>query len=536
VRLLWLLAFLLLPTWSHARSAPEISLANVTITATPEGLRADFVLGKPTKRFEFAQADVARDGNFTVTTPTLQYGERAVTSAKAFSRFTLIVRNSEENYDGQYAPLRPIGQGRVLYAYALYGATDQWRTQIRFILPRDHLRTSQQNRAPTGFVYFGPKSYRQDRGSFFLIATPDFPASAQAMVTTSFTEAITNYEAKLAQKLPSKPTVIAQISPNLRGYEGSVSDDYVTHLRLTPLRWEQPIPQMASWIHGFVSHEVFHFWNGGLVSSGGEASWLHEGSAEYAAILTRHENSVEGRQALNSEIASNLLQCESALQRQGNPTLDSLPFLDNSIRYPCGTIMMWAADLRARKLSNGTRSFFDVWRDIIARAMASADRQYKIADFTQLVDQQSGQQVEAIRLLREVSGDQRFANVVAALRADGAVIDQASNPDTRRAAVIIHALRQNCQQVPGKSRGFSMTNNVLTLDTHEACGVLAGSPVVTEIESIGVGAFSAQDFAGFQAKCAAASPLIFTLGDGRTIAVPCTTALPNADLVYSVRG
>jgi hypothetical protein len=213
-----------------------------------------------------------------------------------------------------------------------------------------------------------------------------------------------------------------------------------------------------------------------------------------------------------------------------------LAFLDYSIRYPCGAIMMWAADLHVRKASNGTRTFFDVWRDIVARALSRESREYKTTDFTELVDTQSGQQIEAVRLLREGSGDQRFANVVAALRADGANIENAANTDTRRASVIIHALRQNCQRAPGKTRGFSSNGIVVTLDTHEGCGVLAGSPVVTAIEDFDVAAISAANYASLQTKCAASLPLAFKLGDGRVVSVPCSAPLPDAELAYSVRG
>lgn len=536
MRLIILVLILLLPNWAFAKPTSQQAVARITIQAVPEGLRADFVLSKPTNRFEFARADIARDGNFQIITPELQYADGVVTNAKDFRRFTLLVTHTEQNYDGKYAALRPLGEGRVLQAYALHGAKDHWRTQMRFVLPRDHVRTSSQDLSPRGFVYFGPRSYVKDRGSFVLITPPDFPALAEASVTPNFEAAIANYETRLAQKLLAKPIVIVQTMAGVNGFTGDVSEGYVTYLRFSPVGWEQPDPGLAGYIRGFISHEVFHFWNGGLVSSGGEAAWLHEGSAEYAAILTRHGDSVDQREARNTEIASNLTRCKDGLERQGNPALDSLPFLDYSIRYPCGVVMMWAADLRVRKLSDGTRTFFEVWRDLVARALARATRQYKIADFTELVDPQSVQQIDAIRLLREGSGDDRFANLVTALRAEGANIELASSADTRRAAVIIHALRQNCQQVAGKSRGFSSNGVIVTLDTHEGCGVLAGSPVIKAIEGVDVAAISAEDYASLQAKCAAGLPLAFKLGDERIVNVPCSAPLANAELAYSVKG
>jgi hypothetical protein len=407
---------------------------------------------------------------------------------------------------------------------------------MRFVLPRDHMRILPHDASPTGFVYFGPKAYVKDRGSFVMIAQPDFPATLDAQVSRHFTSVIGSYTTNLGQALPSKPIVIAQISQNLRGYQGSVSEGFVTHLRFSASGWEKIDLGLSNWLKGFIAHEVFHFWNGGLVSSSGEGTWLHEGSAEYAAIVTTHGDNPQDRQALNREIASNLARCQSALIRQGHPALDRLPFVDNSIRYPCGAIMMWAADLRARKLSNGTRTFFDVWRDIVARALARPDRQYRIADFTELVDPQSGHQVEAIRLLREGSGAQRFADVVSALRADGARIDQSMTADTMRAGVIRHVIVRNCRLEPGKPYGYGVNGRVVTLDTYEGCGVLAGSPIVAAIEGIDPLALSGVNYASFQRKCAISEPLAFTMGNGHVVNVPCPAPLPDAELAYSVGG
>jgi hypothetical protein len=122
VRLLWLVLVLLIPSWSFARPSPELPRARITIQAVPEGLQADFVLSKPTNRFEFARADIARDDNFRITSRGQQFANGAVTSSKAFRRFSLLVRHTEQNYDGQYAALRPIGEGRVLQAFALHGS------------------------------------------------------------------------------------------------------------------------------------------------------------------------------------------------------------------------------------------------------------------------------------------------------------------------------------------------------------------------------------------------------------------------------
>lgn len=528
----WLVWFLCLCPAIEAHASNAI--ARVRVEIQPDGIQATFSLSKATTRFDFATADVARDDSFEVVTPDIRYATQSVTSTKPFKRFVLRVRSATREYDGKYASLRTIGEGRVLYAYALKGDNAAWDTRMTFALPRGYVRSSPNDRSPNGNVFLGPSSYVKDRGTFTYIAPPNMPPALAGLIGRQFETAIATYTTKLKRGLPSKPVVIAQISPELNGFEGNVSEGFVTFLRFAAINWDKITPSKIAYFQSFIPHEVFHFWNGGVVDSNGSAAWLHEGSAEYASRLITIGDTPATRAALNAELSSNLNNCNWALSESGNIALDQVDFITGSVRYPCGMIMMWAADMRVRRDSGGQRTFFDIWADIVARGLARPDRTYSVADFDQVVRGESGISVESLRLMRDVASSNRFGAFIEALKAEGAVIEMASTIHTRRSGIIQHIVSLSCERVPGKSIGYGVTDNTVKLDTHDACGVISGSPTLTHIEGFDVNMLTIQNYASVQAKCAANQPLAFRLGDGRTVNAPCTRPLIDAQTAYAI--
>jgi hypothetical protein len=529
---LWLLVACFVFSAVKAQAASPVAQVRIEIVA--DGIQATYRLSKSTTRFDFAPADIERDGNFEVITPEIQYALGSVTSRRPFRRFVLRVKNASTLYDGKYAPSIAIGEGRVLHAYSLKGALEAWDTRLTFVLPRGFIRSSPATASPDGNVFIGPSSYLKDRGTFVFIAPPDLPVALEGLIANQFETSIATYTSKLRQGLPSKPIVIAQLSSELRGYQGNVTDGFVTHLRFAPVGWETLTPDKLAYFQTFIPHEVFHFWNGGIISSSGAPMWLTEGSAEYASRLITIGVSPDSSADLNHELSKNLNDCSRALGQFENAAFDKVDFIPASVRYPCGMVMMWAADMRVRRDSNSQRTFFDVWADIVARGMARDNRSYSLVDFEQLVITNGGQSVESIRQLREESGPLRFGAFIDALKSEGAIIERASTIHSRRSAIIQHMLSQSCEQLPGKSIGYGLDGDIVTLDTHERCGEFSGRPTLTHIDGFDINQVTPADFAGVQSKCASNLPLAFRFGDGRSVEVVCKRALANAATSYSV--
>lgn len=531
IRLCLVLACMLFSSSGTQAATP---VARVQIEIVDNGIQATYDLSKSTKRFDFAPATIVRDGNFDVITPGVAYAASSVTSSRPFRRFVLHVKSTDALYDGQYAPLLTIGEGRVLHAYSLMGAPNAWVTRLSFRLPQGFTRSSPATASPDGNVFIGPSSYVVDRGTFVFIAPPDLPDALAGLIESQFEAAITSYSEKLKQSLPSKPVVIAQLSSQLRGYQGNVTDGFVTHLRFAPIGWDTLTPEKIAYFQTFIPHEVFHFWNGGVVDSNGAPMWLTEGSAEYASRLVTIGDNPASRADLNRELSANLNDCEMALGYFDDAALDKVDFIPGNVRYPCGMVMMWAADMKVRRDSGGQRTFFTVWADIVARGLARNDRSYSVSDFEQLIGDGGRQGVESIRQLREEFGPKRFAAFIAALKQEGAVIEQATTVHSRRSAIIQHMLGQNCQQLPGKSIGYGLNDDIVTLDTHEGCGVLSGKPTLTHIEGFDVNEVTSTNFAGVQSKCAANLPLTVRLGNGTSVEVECKRTLLNARALYVI--
>jgi hypothetical protein len=112
------------------------------------------------------------------------------------------------------------------------------------------------------------------------------------------------------------------------------------------------------------------------------------------------------------------------------------------------------------------------------------------------------------------------------LRLAGASIESAPTTQTRMTGVLVHLLRQNCRVSPF---GFSINGTVLTLDTHDGCGVLRGSAAVTAIEGVDLSAITQQAYLGFQAKCRVGGPLKLTVLGGQNLDVPCPQPLADAE-------
>jgi hypothetical protein len=529
----WLALICLLFPAIEAQAANGVARVRIEIVA--DGIHATYQLSRPTKQFDFAEAQIMRDGNFEVVTPNIRYATNSVTSPRPFRRFVLRVKNSTILYDGRYAPSHAVGEGRVVHAYSLKGKPDAWDTRFAFVLPPGFVRSSQNVAAPNGNIFIGPKSYVKELATFTYIASPDVTGALEGLITSQFEAAISAYRSKLKQDLPSKPVVIAQLSGELQGYQGNVTDGYVTHLRFAPIGWETITPGKIAYFGTFIPHEVFHFWNGGLVDSNGSAMWLTEGSAEYAANLVTHGDSATSRTALNDALSRNLNECNGALRQAGNAAFDKAAFIPASVRYPCGMLMMWAADMRVRRDSGGKRNFFDVWADIVARGLSRPDRIYSVTDFEQLIVSDGGKPIEAIRQLRQEEGPARFGAFVEALKAQGATIEQASTVQARRSAIMQHILTYTCQQVRGKSFGYGVNNDgIVTLETHDSCGGLSGKRTLTHVEGFDINQLTSSDFAGLQSKCGASLALAFRFGDGSRADIPCTRPLRDAATTYSV--
>ncbi|HEX8579594.1 MAG TPA: hypothetical protein VF655_08375 [Allosphingosinicella sp.] len=538
MKIFWLILAALLPAvaWAAPPEAKQ-GTASVTVRMAPDGVNATVILDHAVTSFTFQDADVVRSGELDVLTPGLSLTGDTVSAAQPFRRFDLRIRPMTQERDAKYPAHFRIGSGGVLYAPALRADPKQWRTRLSFRTRPGEIRVPSGN-APDGFVFIGPANLRRDDAQITLVADPAAPVWLVERSRTALAAAVSTYTAALGAPLPIKPLLIVRHEDGDRNFNvGDVTPGPVTALRFHGPAWRQPDEQAGRGIQSFVQHEAFHFWNGGLASHALETpTWLHEGGAEYGALLAGVRSGLLSEDDAARRLGEALSKCRTAVQASGDKGLNSYKFLPAQFRYPCGMAIQWAADLHVRRESGGKRSVLDAWAETIRVARGRQDRSYALADFYAAAGIEPGRTLAPIALLTVESGPGRWEKLAGAFGALGAEVAEVPSPPGRRAALLFHLLKENCRDLPkGTGYGFYIDGTTLKLDAPKGCGVLAGDPLLQTIEGGDPFEMSAETYAAVQRKCAAKAPVAILLSDGRRIEAPCATPLPGAPRDYQVK-
>jgi len=512
--------------------------ANVTIQLARDGARAVILLDRAVTRFAFEHTDVVRASDFTLLTPGLSLQDDIVSSATPFRRIEIGVRPATQQRDAKYPAFYAIGDGGVLFAPALRADPAAWDTRMTIDVASGRRCIPACSGVGEGFVFAGPKALVKVTPELVVVADPNVPAWLIERSQGDLAGALRTYRTALRAPLPRKPVLILKYLPDWPGtFTGDVSDGYVTAFRFYGVAWARPDAPEASVIQTFVHHEAFHFWNAGLAKpADGTPSWLHEGGAEYASLLGRYLSHVSSDGDARQSLSEALTRCRSGLEREEDQGLADLPFLSNQVRYPCGMVIQWAADLQLRRATADKQTILDAWGSMIRIARARASKAYDVADFSRSAALPSPAALRAAVLLGDQRGPERWQALLATLNELGADVVRTATPETRRTALLFHLLRVNCRARPaGKRYGFFFSSGTIMLDSPAGCGELTGNPVIKTIEGDDPFAISAETYAAVQEKCAAGSAVTLITSDGRTLAADCLEPLAAAPEGYVVR-
>lgn len=513
-----------------AQAQTATGVATIEARLTPEGLRADVRLSRAVMSFTFAQADVVREADFTLLTEGLTLSGDTVSAAAPFRRFSVLVRPVTQERDAKYPTFYRLGDGGVLYGPALIADGNTWRTTLRLRAGRGNTVVPATG-PDRGWVFIGPRSSVHALGDMTLIAAADASQPLRDVATQLLRTSSHFYAGRLGITLPTPPTMALSVinDPNSGGFRGDVTPGPVVSLRFYGDGWAAPDASSRGDLSRFIAHESFHFWNGSLTSnSEGTPSWLHEGGAEYAALLSALRSGDLDNAALLTQLSNALTGCEGNLRRQGDVAMNDMEFLPAGVRYPCGVLIQWAADISIRAASHGDRDVLDAWGDVMRTALTRTDHKYTLADFTSYDGMTAGAVV--ITQLTEQSGRARWGVIVDALRTAGATIETGPSNWTRAQAVIMHLVRATCAS---GSYGFGANGGQVTLEAE--CGIFQSRPQLTSIE----GAANPTDvspelYERVRAICARQGDVALVLNGDERVNVPCRTALPAPDSAYAV--
>ena len=482
--------------------AQEPQAAAVAAT-TVEGVRVSYRLSAPVSSVAFADSSIVRE-NWSLATPGLSLSEGVVSGAAPFESFELDIRPDAAERDRIYMGLSRIGDGMVLYGPGLKlrdhetGLTLQpaeGQIGLPAAVPED------------GYAYLGAARQVSGDASGAVAIGAGTPPELAAPLRDGFFAAMTFYGRGLGKDLLHRPALLVSVDgPGPAQFRGDVTDTGVISLRFHGDAWRGAMDQVTT----FVWHEAFHLWNGhGVKARDAEsAPWLHEGGAEYAALVGAVSNGALSEDQAKARLARRLNGCRTAL---GARAYDPARLRNGAAPYDCGAVVQWLADLELRAAGRG--NFLSLWRDLIAAG--GDDQGYGVDQFRALLGPDS-----AALVLFDAPGPERWATVEARLSRLGVTLENRPDDGDLMAAALLHVAGRNCRG----SYGFNDNPGELKLDGAD-CGVLSGQPVIVSVEGSAPQTEGRALFAAVQSRCAASQPVRYLTADGRTLEAPCDAPL-----------
>ncbi|MGH7027756.1 hypothetical protein, partial [Brevundimonas sp.] len=494
-------------------AAPALAQQAATIEArtAPGGVIVTWRLAQPTTRAVFLNTHVIRD-LWTVTTPGLTLKDGAVESEAPFATFEIQIAPDAAEVDRTYMGLSRVGAGHVLYGPGLELQGMDAVLTVRPVAGEATLPTAD---AVKGYAYLGPQEAVMRRDGAAVATSASAPPALTVLLRDGYFAAQKFYGARLGHVLPNEPTlIISTDSPGPTGFRGDVTDTGVISLRFHGDMWASPPPDVAVPLGTFVWHESLHLWNGNgmKMKDSGAAPWLHEGMAEYGAVVAAVSTGVIDEDQAQVSLAQRLNGCRKTL---GDADYDARKLKSGSSVYDCGVVVQWIADLEARRASNGARDIFDLWKTMLDAGRVGDG--YGVAEFRALMQPDT-----AVAVLLDGPGASRWARIEARLAALGVTLEDRPSTDEYRVAALFHLNGENCS---AGSNGFYTTEKGIKLDTGDKCGLLSGDPLLASVEDHDPANDATAMFFAVQARCAASQPVRYRTQDGKLIEARCEAPL-----------
>lgn len=493
-------------------SAPALAEQAATIEArtAPGGVVVTWRLAEPTTRVDFFATSVIRD-LWSMATPGLRLKDGVVEGVAPFDRFEIRIAPDAAEVDRIYMGLTRVGTGHVLYGPGLELKGMDAVLTARPVAGEATLPTAD---AVKGYVYLGPQEAVMRRDGAAVVTSASAPPSLTGLLRDGFFAAQKFYGARLGHVLATEPTlIISTDSPGPTGFRGDVTDTGVISLRFHGDMWASPPPDVAVPLGTFVWHESLHLWNGHSVKmkDGETAPWLHEGMAEYGALVAAVSTGVIDEDQARASLTQRLNGCRKTL---GDADYDARKLKSGSSVYNCGVVVQWIADLETRRASDGTRDVFDLWKAMLGAARAGGG--YGVTDFRALLQPDS-----AVGVLMDGPGAARWAGIEARLAALGVRMENRPAPSDYETAALWHVAEGLCTG----SIGYYTNEEGIRLDTGDRCGVLSGDPKIASVEALDPMTESEAMFRAVQARCAESLPVRYETREGRVIEAPCDRPL-----------
>lgn len=392
----------------------------VTVTPHEDGVRVVYELPEPTDRVALLRSDALRRDEWRVVTAGVRLVDDVLVGDAPRTSFEVVIPPDTIELDRVYPALHRVGRGVAIYGPTLLVKGVDARIAL---LPGEGGVAIPEEGAEHGYAWLGPADAVLQAERFRMVVGESVAPWLVEHVRNEASAALAYYEAEL-ERSGRAPTILVSMQSTMDGgHRGDASPTDVISLRFFDPRWNEPDPGAAASLAKFVRHEAFHLWNGHTAP--GTPPWLHEGGAEYAAIVAAVEAGALTNDQGIEQVSFHLGRCRASL---GDRSLAASELSGPQI-YWCGVALQWIADTEARGESSGQRDTFAIWRDLLRRG---EDRGYSL-DHLRAV---TGPTVAA---MLDEEGPERWSRLADALARHGATVTDAVDEQGAATLRIDHA-------------------------------------------------------------------------------------------------
>lgn len=350
-----------------------------------------------------------------------------------------------------------------------------------------------------GYVYVGEARLIDERAGYRLVGGSTVVPWIVETVSAGAEAAFPLFTSMFGPLSREPIVAITDDAPGPMAFHGDVTENGFVFLRFHGDVWNAFDPGAADLISTFIRHEAFHLWNRDVAP--GTPPWLHEGGAEYAAVVAAIVGGVLTESEARERLSQRVGRCRAAL---GERPMSALEGRGSAI-YDCGVTVQWLADLGRRSTSDGRAHVFTIWSTLLKEAPASG---YTLEGFEALAGPVAQRFIDGAG----------WTALVDELGGLGVDIDDTPDPREDRGRLLNHLMAESCDS---NAFGFWHEDGFVRLDTGAGCGALSNKLELTEIESASLDTDPSTAMLRAIARCEAGKPVRATTRENSTLELPC---------------
>lgn len=364
-------------------------------------------------------------------------------------------------------------------------------------------------------VFIGRMPLQRD-GELLWARDPALPAALAEPVAQAAGVAMRGYEAASGRPAGGAAIVMLRADEGA-GFHGDRSDDRLLRLSFNRPSEQPSAPELDA-VRQFVAHEIAHLWNHGVFDSDMGTPWLHEGDADWAALLVLHEQGLLSDDGLRARLQAAVNGCLLVRGTRAAATLNPRWNSGEDEPYACGTalqLLSWAAQ-HAR--DPGLRPL-QAWG-----AMHRAHPRLDAASFARQGDGAGGATLQRLLLEPGVPFDAAYVTALAAYLP--LLPEQAQAEDAPSAARAAGMLVQRLQHADCGQVSFWTLADHIALDANVRCSTLPAGARLVAVAGEPLFARPRAAWHATRAACAGAGTVTLGLKEGRSVKLECPAALP----------